>query len=802
MNPNPDFQSPRDEALSQFLQAALPVSDAPDHLKNRVALLAANAPEKPRVAHRRVTPARFAAGALVVASLLLLAALFWPQYVSDQFLKRVEAAVARVSSVRMERFRIENGKRIREGDTWFQGGKWRVERPEDGFANVFDRGRLWTYNARTQTVSLQRGAKSPFSHTPTGFTLADITREFQSNGEKPTVTLQGQAQWKGQTVKRVRLETQNAYETDRIVFLVDSETDLPIFAQALVRTRYGKEGKWEIEFSYNRRFPASLFRPVFKGNPRFVELARGAKSLQARLNHSLARQKIGERAVSIRALQVNSRGAVFMLYTAGKRAGDAFRDGKNFFAGHDWKVFLSDSLGTRYEWMRNDLSFRGLSQTVGGERLEGDWWVPTVAPAPHARFAPRTFSLRFELNPRNLHGAQTARFEPDYSARAVFHIPVSEAAEGVVPSLVQQIQPNLTAESVIQQEAETRGELPPGQSPSLQLAREVDEFGTFSPDSRQLASGEIGQVRLQNVESGATIHLLKAGRGVSSPAQNLAFSPDGGMLFARFPRGSDALPLFRACLWNTRTGQLSASWDWKTNRDTGLRDLTFSPDGHSLRALNTVVTKRGEDGSQQWVSAMNAQIEERDAATGRVLSQRILPHNGFLLGALESEPSASDWRVITSQEPNRPLPGAARVWNAARGTLERQLATPSDFRVGRIGFGGDIVGIGGELLDEHGDGGLRGNAIRLYRASTGEFLREVRPENGGWVSALAVSPDGTRLASETSDHKIGLWEVASGHQLLSLTGHYSTVNQLRFSPDGKWLLSTDIKEKTLLWRLP
>jgi len=802
MNPNPDTQSPNDEALSQFLQAALPVPNTPDALTRRVALLATRTPAKPRVARRNAAPLRLAASAAIVGSLLLLGALFWPQYVGDQFMKRVEAAVARVSSVHMEEFRIENGHRILEGNTWFQDGKWRVERLGDGFANVFDRGNLWNYNARDNTVSLRRGAKSPFSHTPKGFTLSDMMREFQSEGDKATITLQGQAQWKGQTVQRVLLETQNSYETDKIVFLVDSETDLPVFAQASIRTRYGKEGKMEIEFSYNRRFPASLFRPVFGGNPRFVELARQEKSLQARLDHSLASQKVGERTVSIRALEVNSRGAVFALYTAGKRRSDGFRDGENFFPGRDWKVFLSDSLGTRYEWMQNDLSFHDTNQTVKGQRLEGDWWVPTLAPAPHARFAPRTFSLTFELNPHNLHGKMNVHFAPDYSASAVFQIPVSEAENAVVPPLVQGIQPHLTAQDIIQPESEMRGELPPGQSPSPQLAREVDGFGAFSPDSRLVASPEAGGVQLSNLQSGTTVHLLKAGAPITSPAQNIAFSPDGGTLFALFSRGTDASPLFRACLWNTRTGGLSASWDWKSSRDTDLRDLTFSPDGRSLRALNTLVTKRGTKHSREYIAAMNAQVEERDALSGRVLAQRTLPHNGFLIGVLESEPTASDWRAVTSQEPNRPLPGAARVWNAASGKLERQLATPSDFRGVRIGFGGDIVGVSGELLDAEGHGGLRGNVIRLYRASTGEFLNEVRPENGAFAPFLALSPDGTRLSAQTNDHKIGLWEVASGRQLLSLTGHYSGVYQLRFSPDGKWLETGDVKDKVLLWHLP
>lgn len=803
---NPTPQSQRDAALSQLLQAALPVENAPESLKNRVAQLALSAsqsPSKPvrsRAAHRL---RRIALGTFALATMWMLCAVFWPRFVADQLIKRVEAAIAGVSSVRMEYVRLENGRRIPGSDTWFQNGKWRLENHDQGYANVFDRGNLWTYTAQTNTYSLRRGAKSPFSQAPGGFTFADTTRDLGARGEQTKVTLQGEAVLNGRPVKRTLLETQNSYETDKILYLIDAETDLPIKAQVTVRTRYGKESRGELVFSYNRRFPASLFRPVFRPGARFMDLQRREQLVTAQLQRGLARRKVGERTLAIRALQVSSSGAVWVFYTAGKRADDAFSDEETFFAGRDWKVFLTDSLGTRYEWMRDNLSFYSLTRrTIGGQRLEGDWWVPLSSPKPNAKWRPRTFSLRFELNPRNLHGAQNARFAPDYSARAVFQIPVSQRVRTVLPPLASSLRIGLSEQDVVRRESEERGELPPGTWPSPQLAREVDAPGVFSPDSRVLALPEAGQVRLESVADGAALRVLRASTGLSSLAQNVAFSPDGQTLFALFPTQTGGITGWRACLWNTRTGVLRASWNWTAGRDCYVRDLTFSPDGRAVRILSTLVTKRGGSGSRQWVDAMNALVEERDALTGRVLTRHLLPHDGFLLSALESNSGSTNWRAITNQGQKGSSPGTVRVWNAQGGVLERQLAIPSDFWVGRAGSGGDVVGISGNLLDKEGHVDFSRSAIRLYRVSTGEFLREVHPETSSSFVVPAVSRDEKWLAAESSDHTIGLWDVATGRLQLSLTGHYSTVNHLEFSPDGKWLLTGDIKDKTLLWRLP
>jgi WD40 repeat protein len=64
--------------------------------------------------------------------------------------------------------------------------------------------------------------------------------------------------------------------------------------------------------------------------------------------------------------------------------------------------------------------------------------------------------------------------------------------------------------------------------------------------------------------------------------------------------------------------------------------------------------------------------------------------------------------------------------------------------------------------------------------------------SGGHSAALSFatfSPDGTLIATSSADRTIRVWNAASGRPLAVLRWHGDAVNQVRFSADGKWLLS-------------
>ena len=79
-----------------------------------------------------------------------------------------------------------------------------------------------------------------------------------------------------------------------------------------------------------------------------------------------------------------------------------------------------------------------------------------------------------------------------------------------------------------------------------------------------------------------------------------------------------------------------------------------------------------------------------------------------------------------------------------------------------------------------------------------EPLRTVEAHRG-WVRAVAVSPDGKRLATCGNDHLVKLWSVADGKCERELTGHDCHVYNVAFHPDGEHVVSGDLKGVVKQW---
>ena len=79
--------------------------------------------------------------------------------------------------------------------------------------------------------------------------------------------------------------------------------------------------------------------------------------------------------------------------------------------------------------------------------------------------------------------------------------------------------------------------------------------------------------------------------------------------------------------------------------------------------------------------------------------------------------------------------------------------------------------------------------LSLYDAATGRPLT-VLGRHDHRIIHLAVSPDGTRIASHGEGEKhIRLWDSATGREVAILRGHTVGPGALAFSPDGSRLAS-------------
>jgi WD40 repeat protein len=82
-------------------------------------------------------------------------------------------------------------------------------------------------------------------------------------------------------------------------------------------------------------------------------------------------------------------------------------------------------------------------------------------------------------------------------------------------------------------------------------------------------------------------------------------------------------------------------------------------------------------------------------------------------------------------------------------------------------------------------------------------LGEVRRFAGhdGDVIGVALSPDGKRALSASSDKSVRLWDIASGETIHTLNGHTQMVWSVAFSPDGKRAVSAGYDNTVRLWDL-
>ncbi len=69
----------------------------------------------------------------------------------------------------------------------------------------------------------------------------------------------------------------------------------------------------------------------------------------------------------------------------------------------------------------------------------------------------------------------------------------------------------------------------------------------------------------------------------------------------------------------------------------------------------------------------------------------------------------------------------------------------------------------------------------------------------GWIRALSVSPDGQWIATCGNDKLVKIWQMSDGALVRELPGHESHVYNVAFHPNGKDLVSGDLKSQYIHW---
>jgi WD40 repeat protein len=93
---------------------------------------------------------------------------------------------------------------------------------------------------------------------------------------------------------------------------------------------------------------------------------------------------------------------------------------------------------------------------------------------------------------------------------------------------------------------------------------------------------------------------------------------------------------------------------------------------------------------------------------------------------------------------------------------------------------------------------LQGN-LKAWDLAANNPLWSIDAAHPGWLRALALSPDGTLLASGARDAVVRLWNTSDGKLVRELKGHGRDIYSAAFHPDGTSLATGDYDGKILHW---
>ena len=129
--------------------------------------------------------------------------------------------------------------------------------------------------------------------------------------------------------------------------------------------------------------------------------------------------------------------------------------------------------------------------------------------------------------------------------------------------------------------------------------------------------------------------------------------------------------------------------------------------------------------------------------------------------------------LFSVEEPSWVLtkPAVEQSWNLCFQTLEGHSSS-----VKSVAFSPD----GSRIASGSSD-----RTIKIWDAKSGKEIRTLE----GHSDSVAFSPDGSRIASGSADRTIKIWDAKLGKKIHTLEGHSGSVKSVAFSPDGSRIAS-------------
>ena len=133
--------------------------------------------------------------------------------------------------------------------------------------------------------------------------------------------------------------------------------------------------------------------------------------------------------------------------------------------------------------------------------------------------------------------------------------------------------------------------------------------------------------------------------------------------------------------------------------------------------------------------------------------------------------------------------GQVRVWDIATGKPKWVAYEPRGVRAVAISPDGTLVASGNF-----------GGQLRLRDAATGAIKQELQ-ETAGSIERLSFSSDGRRIATSSNGQTVRIWDLASGTEVRSFPGHTQNIYWVEFSPDDKLLVTASQDKTVRIWNV-
>lgn len=339
--------------------------------------------------------------------------------------------------------------------------------------------------------------------------------------------------------------------------------------------------------------------------------------------------------------------------------------------------------------------------------------------------------------------------------------------------------------------------------PSTILHSNYPTYVGFSPDGMLVVSGDgDGVIRLWDVSTGQNTATLEGHTGSIS---SIAFSPDGKSIasasLARTLLPSNNPVDNTVRLWDVASGQVKSILKGHTD---SVSSIIFSPDNRFIVSGSLDKTIRVWDiASGQTTTVLQNDSEIKDIASDP---------SGNLIASVGFDNTAHVWDIANIRIKSsltghsESMFGLAFNWNSKLLAAGDRSGTIHIWDVEKLQ---EVSAIKGHKEDiERVKFISKGNMLvsasenaTVHVWQLADMQLKVTVQEGNGILDMAVSPDGTKIATADIDGTVHLL-AGDGSQktlLFREKGFPQSISSISFSPDGKYLLFGEWAGRAILW---